>query len=558
MNLNNLKRLFYLFLVIGLYAIFISPAAADGPRETFEVESKGVTLLEMWRIENNWQTTTTLAYHFQDPFSFDGRYLASRDDDTLRVFDLTTNQTVKLIPLAEIPTWARTSHHLFYYKSRAIYRLNLDTDQTDLIAHGDEIGFPRTISHDDRYLLATGGGYPGSGNDRPNTGELYRIENKPNGQVVPLTDGWHYASEPRASSRYDVVVFKQRQTEGSHTKGWWAMPFDGSLSDNRSQAKLLDPNFTLGTHAAWLGDGQHFVMGNESPPQQIRYLGEGQWGDWQPVNAPAVPGGDVAPLGYSGRWLLADAGNEGYLNLLDLQQGTATVLTHDASEIIDAEPGDSNLGDPNAHGSPDGTKVAFVSNYDFAQCPSTQLTGKIGSRVPVQSTAGFPEQGVLAVRHHLVSYQSKTATSFEGIEEGVLGTAGAVESTWSGMVVTNFGCRSYSLDELDRQYGQSLYVAVSRLPDTPQVELVDDHRLVITPGLNHREIKGYKLSGLVDEKLIDSFPTTIKLAKGIYSIKAVEWSGLESDFSNIVSMPAGNYQIVLAEYSCSSQGSPQC
>ncbi|MCB0190849.1 MAG: hypothetical protein KDJ65_02795 [Anaerolineae bacterium] len=520
-------------------------------REAFEIESEGVEVGEMWRIENNWATTTELAYHFQDPFSFDGRYIASRDDDTLRIFDLATNQTVKLIAGAEKPTWARTSLHLFYYKNRTIYRLNLDSGRTDLIAQGDTIGYPRTISHDDDYLLATGGGYPGSGNDRPNTGELYRIENKPNGQVVQLTDDWLYASEPRASSKYDVVVFKLRQSSGSRSKGWWAMPFDGTPTQNRTQAKLLDANFSRGAHAAWLGDGEHFVMGNASPPKQIRYLGQGRWGSWQSVNAPAVPGGDVAPLGYSGRWLLADAGNEGYLNLLDLQKGTATLLTHNVSEIIDSEPGDGNQGDPNAHGSPDGTKVAFVSNYDFAQCSSTQLTGKIGSRVPVISTAGFPEQGILAVRHHLVSYQSKTATSFEGIQEGVLGTEAAIEDTWSGVVVTNFACRSYSLNQLSQQYGQSLYVAVSRLPDTPRLELVDDNRLVISPGLNHREIKGYLVEGANTSKLYTEFPAQVQLSAGNYKVTAVEWSGLSSQPSTNVTADAQITELLLL-----SQGEP--
>ncbi|MCB0195789.1 MAG: hypothetical protein KDJ65_27820, partial [Anaerolineae bacterium] len=64
MNLNNLKRLFWLLLVIGLNIIFISSAAAGGPREAFEIESEGVEVGEMWRIENNWATTTELAYHF--------------------------------------------------------------------------------------------------------------------------------------------------------------------------------------------------------------------------------------------------------------------------------------------------------------------------------------------------------------------------------------------------------------------------------------------------------------------------------------------------------------
>ncbi len=521
---------------------------SSGLREVFNDLNPETQLLELWRIERDWDTTAELAYHFQDPFSFDGRYIVSQQNSTLHVFDLRTNRVVKKLDGGKKPIWARHNHQLFYYRSHRIYRYDVAKDETVSIVEGVGAGYPRTISYDDRYIFTAYGGLP-DGSDRSNSGEIYRIENKPgasvaNDQVVQLTDEWQYASEPRASSKYDVIVFKQRHPSGNIERGWWAMPFEGTAKENYRLGVLLDKDFELGSHAAWLGDGEHFIMGNGDQPLQIRYLGRGQWDEWQPIGPIIFPSGDVAPLGYSGQWLVAEAGNESFINVVDMTSSRPTLLVHAPSEIIDKKPGDGNQGDPNPHGSPDGTKVAFVSNYDLKNCPTTQLTGAVTDYVPVQSTALFPSVGVLAIRHHLISYTSKTANSFEDITVGVLGTEAAVDKTWPGIVVTNFACRSSSITTLNRQYGQDLYIAVYRLPDTPTLSVLTE-TIKITPGKNHREIMGYKLHGPQHTIQYLSFPTTVYLIEGEYSVSAVEWSGLESRPSKPVTVTTGMFELVL-------------
>lgn len=524
-----------------------TPAASG--REVFDDLNPDTQLLELWRIEHNWGTTAKLAYHFQDPFSFDGRYIVSQQGRHLHVFDLHTNQVVKVLYGGQKPTWARHSHQVFYYRDHRVWRYDVGRDETEVIVEGVGAGYPRTISRDDLYIFTAYGGFSG-GDDRSNTGELYRIENMAgasveNGGVVQLTDEWQYASEPRASSRYDVIVFKQRRDFGGIAWGWWAMRFDGSWEENRRSLKLLDEEFSLGAHAAWLGDGEHFIMGNECPPQKIRYLDDGRWGDWEPVSSSTFCAGDVAPMGYSGQWFVADEGNASYINIVDMETGRSMLLACDPSEIIDEHPGDENLGDPNPHGSPDGTKVVFVSNYDFKNYPTTQLTDRITDTVPVRSTAGFPSTGVLSVRHHLVAYTSKTPNSFEGLTIGALGTGPAVEGVGWGTVVTDFAGRSSSLTNLDHQYWQDLYVAVYRLPDMPSLS-VSPGTIEITPGENHREIMGYKLHGPGGPMLVTSFPASVELAVGEYAVSAVEWSGLESPLSEGVAISASTFEIVLA------------
>jgi hypothetical protein len=523
-----------------------TPTTKD--REIFNDLNPDTQLLELWRIEHDWDTTAELAYHFQSPFSFDGRYIVSKQGKPLHIFDLHSNQVVKVLRGGSKPSWAHHSHQLFYYNNDRVYRYDVDLDETIVIVEGIGAGYPRTISHDDRYIFTSYGGFS-SGNDRINTGEIYRIENVSNaslknGKVVQLTDDWQYASEPRASSRYDVIVFKQRRDAGDIDRGLWAMAFDGPLEEIHQSIKLLDGDFSLGKHPAWLGSGEFFIMGDESPPKKIRYFEDGAWGEWIPIGPKKFSAGSVAPMGYSGQWLVAHAGNESLINVVDMETGNPTLLAHVPSEMIDDHPGDENRGDPDPHGSPDGTKVAFVSNYDFKNCPATQLTGKIKDNVPVRSTAGFPPAGILAVRHHLVAYNSKTANSFEGITSGALGTEPAVEGTWSDMVVTNFACRSSSNTDLDHQYQQDLYIAVYRLPDTPGLSVLSDI-VTISPGENRREIMGYKLQSPSGTVLLTSFPSTVDLTGGTYSISAIEWSGLESGLSNFVTVSPGTYEIVL-------------
>ena len=87
--------------------------------------------------------------------------------------------------------------------------------------------------------------------------------------------------------------------------------------------------------------------------------------------------------------------------------------------------------DIDAKGSPDGTKIAFITNYDLKNGPYTKITKDVtGDRIIVRSTDGFPEKGLLVSVTHAIgltgfhtevlSYDRKTDTSFEGLTRGFM------------------------------------------------------------------------------------------------------------------------------------------
>ncbi|MFC1611991.1 PKD domain-containing protein [Myxococcota bacterium] len=512
-------------------------AGSNGELEKFDDMSPDTELLALWRLEHNTAVAARTSYHWQDPFSFDGRYVASWQGSEVHIFDLYTGSVAKELP-GRHSSWARHSHQVFFYRPGEIFRYDVDSDELELITEGVGAGFPRCLSEDDRYVFSSSRGTD------PNTGEIYRIENIPgssveNGRVVMLTDGFEEASEPRASSSHPVIVFKQRQSNAVARDGWWAMRFDGTLAENRSSLRLLSPGWSMGSHASWLGDGDYFIMGNENPPKKIRYLGDGSWGDWEPVISSSLNAGDVSPMGYSGKWLIADRVAGHYFSVIDLETEETTLLAHDPSEKI---PDDGGQVDPNPHGSPDGTKALYVSNYDFKNFPSTHLAGPIDGSVPVRSTEGFPDSGILCLANFLVSYDSRTPTSFEGIVLGVFETHQRdVSMPW---VVTDFAGRSSSLTDRLSQYERDVYIAVFRLPDAPTIS-VSTNTIGISPGENHREIRSYQLVGPDHTSTLTSFPIGLTLPAGDYAVKAVEWSGLESEPSQTVTIGAGAYEVVL-------------
>ena len=212
--------------------------------------------------------------------------------------------------------------------------------------------------------------------------------------------------------------------------------------------------------------------------------------------------------------------------------------------------------DNDAKGSPDGTKIAFVSNYDLKNGPATETkenVSKNADRIPVQSTIGFPKKGRLVMRsgfnREVLGYERITPTSFEELSRGLYGTPAS--SPTKGQPITSFESRlipeeqwknlplpaSYmrnSIKDLKSplmyQRQSDVYVAVIRLPDRPYLRK-DGSNVELIPGENHWETYGYHI--FQDGKKITGDPllpgTSFTLERrGTYTAVSVEWSGLES------------------------------
>ncbi len=318
-------------------------------------------------------------------------------------------------------------------------------------------------------------------------------------------------------------------------------------------------------HLAWSGDGEWQLMGN----YQMRGR---KWNEPYPSDVHLLANisvGDISPCGRSGRWICGD------YEVADLRSGHGVHLPRPPSFLcFPSNVGDaSGPYDADPKGSPDGTKISFVSNYDLQQGPFAQLTKTIkeGTSLPVTTTEGFPESGDLCVAREVIGYKSKTSTSFEGIERRKYGTRKSLLSansfvvsfdtrlmtdqekaravppwTWLVKAVTELGDPK---SKLLYQRQTDVYASVVRLPDPPHLRVTAAGAQLI-PGENHWETFGYWLDR--GDKRTTASPLrpgqTIKLGQsGTYRAVAVEWSGLEGRASHSVELRAGAKLTVLQE-----------
>jgi hypothetical protein len=240
--------------------------------------------------------------------------------------------------------------------------------------------------------------------------------------------------------------------------------------------------------------------------------------------------------------------------MVDLRSGDGWQFIDTLSMICYPEAAGDQSGnfDSEPIGSPDGTKVCFVSNYDLKNGPLTHFAGGQNERegvLRVQSTEGFPASGLLTVRAEVIRYERKTATTFEGLTRAVYETRPA--SLNDGEPVTSFDARLMTDAQwqsipgpttlllramkegspLLRQRQTDVYVAVVRKPDRPFLRLAGN-TVQIIPGEEHHETSGYHI--LHGERRLTAKPlppgATLALSQpGEYRAVAVEWGGLESD-----------------------------
>jgi hypothetical protein len=179
----------------------------------------------------------------------------------------------------------------------------------------------------------------------------------------------------------------------------------------------------------------------------------------------------------------------------------------------------------------------------------------------VASTKGFPDQGEIVVRREVIRYESKTPTSFRGLIRKVHNTEDS--NLRQNQIVTSFEarCLTDTLEEphaglakavgdltspLMKQRMTDVHLVVVRRPDRPHLRLTGDF-IELIPGENHRETFGYHL--LFGEKRITQQPIVpgnlFTLEKsGVWRAVAVEHSGLESEPSLPIKLPAGKLTIL--------------
>jgi len=318
-------------------------------------------------------------------------------------------------------------------------------------------------------------------------------------------------------------------------------------------------------HMGWLGNGEYLLLGNG-------LIRGRRWNEPFPSNLhilASVSVGDVSPCGRSGRYACGDS------SVADLRSGDGWFFIDPLSIICYPKDIADNSGiyDADPKGSPDGTKVCFVSNYDLKDSPVTYIsqdTSRKAAGLKVRSTAGFPESGAIVVQREVIGYDRKTATSFEGLTRGLYGTQ--TVNLREGRAVTSFDARcltdaqwgtmpgpSYPMrrsipdpdSPLVRQRQTDVYVVVVRKPDRPLLRK-DGETVQLIPGEAHYETYGYHvLRG--DERITDEplWPgaTTGRgfLTAGMYRAVAVEFSGLESEPSRPLEITGSPTLRVLAE-----------
>jgi len=531
-----------------------------GRVERFIPRQGGTT--ELWRITNDPTTRDWANYHNAQCYSHDGRYICyahyqpfgGSPPSEIHIYDLHEDKDIK-VNRGTNPRWANNHNWLFYIRPalqdspsgdsrREVMWLDVDANKLTRICYGlTTLG---GSDCGDRWLY---GGKGLSGKKQDFQG--YRVAIRPDATTEMLEGlkGIQWMPNPEypiVFVRYDHY-YEPQGDDYFLTKG------------TRYWFNLEGKNVTIGSpqlqpcHQSWLGDGSYHLHGGK--PMAGR-----RWDEPFPSNLhflAAIDCGDISPCGRSGRWI-SGSGSYNALQVADTRSGDGWNYLKAALSIIHNSDtfdysGSSSFHDCDAKGSPDGTKIAFVSNYDLKDGPVTEITQKVsGSRLYVKSTNGFPEKGCLSLRDEVIRYESKTPTSFEGLTRRLYRKGSA--KLYPGRIVTSFEARCIRQEQrgkttLPSRFARSgfpdrnspllwqrrtdIYLAVVRLPDRPHLWKTGES-VELIPGENHWETYGYHVfrNGIkITSKPLRPGTSFTLSDAGRYTAKAVEWSGLESEHS---------------------------
>jgi len=593
--------------------------------EKFQPRQKDAQVVEVWRLTNEPGYRDWGSYHSTECFSPNGRYIAyihfgadanelvlplkqdmAHEDlyhpygtpggRKIVVFDLSLNKPVNIDLGKELnnPRWAFNHNWLFYNKSKTNELMWLDVDNARITKLADGIQ-PFSTDNEDRWIY-------GTRNTADKKLEAVRVRIKGSSRVEILQGSWEYGGNLLyLNPTHPVIVsrdnrFKQHYyaTDVWQPKGYlgrFNIPFVSRhffSSDLEGNNRSVPTPEMEGAHFSWAGDGSWFLCGN------------GPWRGWEwdkplPSNLHILGGmvrtSDPSPCGKSGRWV--HGSSSGPLWLLDMRSGDGFSYLDALSHIHDSDTFSycygSGLSDNDAKGSPDGTKVEFVTNYDLKEGSVTKITGNVdgatGTSIPVESTEGFPGSGYLSLSNEIVKYTSKTPTSFNGISRKQFRTHPVILEHLTpevraryearpvdlrpGQTVSSFDSRvipenewkklpvpakilekygNIEITPLLRQRQTDVYIAVVRLPDSPFLRMIDN-TVELIPGENHWETRGYNLfrDGVKISKTLLTAGTVLDVEPGEYTATAVEWSGLESKKSQSLKVN-GKTKLLLLEY----------
>ena len=576
--------------------------ASAVPAQVVRFRPKIGEALEVWRITHDPAVRSYHNYHNTQCWSPDGRYIGftryaadEREYGTdraaeIRLFDFERQQEV-LVERGVNPRWANQHAWLLYNVLRPdagapndrgvqVVKLDVTTGQRTLIGQG--LGRPTWVSHDDGYLY--GIWYPPNSRSgdawEPYEGEprAARLALRAGAklELLPGTFGVGYNSV-LVNPAHPVIVSRDHHFRTNYyaTPGTLDVPFKARhFVDHGMMGENATPPFPCmdGAHFAWSGDGEWFLPGNG--PLRGR-----RWNEPFPANLHFLANiavGDIGPAGRSGRWVVGSTGGgNGPIRVADLRSGEGWIVmpTH---SFLCFPSGRDNSGpyDNDAKGSPDGTKIAFVSTYDLERGPAAGIVeGSTVDEIRVDSTDGFPDAGELVnpagFGGEVIGYRSKTATSFRGLTRGLYGTDAKSPLRTDRMLTrldslllspekrTPTPLRPRDVRELVKdpkspllwQRSTDLYVAVVRRPDRPHLR-ARDGRVELIPGENHWETRGYRVfrdGEKTSAELIVPGATLALAAPGNYTAVAVEWSGLESAPSLPLEVRGGSSVIALRD-----------
>ncbi len=559
--------------------------------DRFNDDDPKTEALEIWRITKEQTVRHHSNYHNVDPFSPNGRYVIytiahpprlrdragqRRPPPTFAVFDLHTGREVfRATHPAIWPIWARHDAVIYWVRGahptadRTLCRLNLSQNEArrcDDRAVRRLAGGLGTISHDDCTVYAVG---PKAWDSKAQRDEwvVWAVDtDSPSPPSVFFQHALypeHIAYEPRANPTKPVMLLRRVVLERT-AKGVRRIP-------ERPHKFLVDlKGRYLGTalpvdgrsgHLCWSGDGELLVLGDG--PLRGRGSPFVEPGDWKILSTERTS--DPSPCGFSGQWLIGITGINGQLFVSDTQTAHTRRVCCPASIIHQPRDDKRDLSgayDSDAHGSPDGTKIYFSTNYSVDRYPVTRTLSRVRKSkdgagpavLGVETTAGFPQSGVLSVWSSLVKYERKEPTRFLGCDwrQGDTRLPTAIEP---GAVVTDYRGRCVKgkwdpAAPLADQAATDVYIAVVRQPDPPALTACASG-VCVHPGHNHREIHAYQV-------VVDGQPAAILPAEtigqsvvleggGRATVRAVEWSGLTSPDSRSLTVSAGTSVTLSAE-----------
>ena len=558
------KIVFFLFIIGVRWFITTAPDAAPlvlnkeiviqkVPVRKFEDPHPSGKVLQYWKLTDDPGFRDHANYHNTNCWSPDGRYICYTHhgmQPSIHIIDL--NKMVDMeIDIGKTPRWGKVHNWLFYSrrnpqggnrweKGTEVVRFNLDTNNFDVITWGlEKLG---STDFNDRWIYGAQK-LRYLNNDGIWANLKWHIARAPiftGSTLEKIYEKNLKANHPLCNPMHELISLKAEQPDDMFGPSRIWLDLDGK--NERIGVAMLERR---GGHMAWSGDGQYLLAGN--------YQARGRRWD-APYPSPMhllanIHVSDISQCGKSGRWICSD------YSVIDLRSGHGTYLPRPPSRLCyPIEINDmSHLYDADPKGSPDGTKIIFVSNFSFETDPFTQLTQTVKNKItylPVESTIGFPASGDIEVGGEVMSYSSKTPSEFRGLirHKYDTGRYSFLKKDW---YVTIFKDRLLEDDQkrntrkpgkwlleaakdtsspLLYQKQTDLYISVVRLPDRPFLR-VNNNIIELIPGENHFETIGYIIMRSDKELNNEPLPPGSRIllpSPGKYFAVAVEQSGLKS------------------------------